>query len=160
MANKYERITINGDPKGKHRLIMEQIIGRVLDYNEVVHHIDGNTQNNDILNLKIMSRKNHSRLHVKYAKRIQIKCKNCNKLFELRQKRYEWIIKSGVKNLFCCKRCSYEYNILAVKKLDPKIVDLIKFEFEQGLSGYAIAKKHSLNNSSVYNKLKELNEKI
>lgn len=37
----------------EHRLVMERHIGRYLEPTEVVHHIDGNPRNNDILNLKL-----------------------------------------------------------------------------------------------------------
>jgi predicted DNA-binding protein (UPF0251 family) len=37
----------------EHRLVMEEHLGRYLDPEEVVHHIDGNHQNNDIGNLEL-----------------------------------------------------------------------------------------------------------
>ena len=46
-----------------HRLIMEEHLGRKLDANEVVHHINGNTRDNRIENLVVMSRGEHSKLH-------------------------------------------------------------------------------------------------
>lgn len=46
-----------------HRAIMEEHLGRKLSPDEVVHHIDGNKKNNDISNLKVMTRGEHSRLH-------------------------------------------------------------------------------------------------
>ena len=48
-----------------HRLIMEEYLGRKLTPNEIVHHIDGNKLNNDIDNLKVMTRSEHSKLHRK-----------------------------------------------------------------------------------------------
>lgn len=39
----------------EHRLVMEKKIGRFLTKDEVVHHIDGNKQNNDISNLQLFS---------------------------------------------------------------------------------------------------------
>ena len=47
----------------QHVLFMEEIIGRRLKKNEVVHHIDENKKNNDISNLRLMTRSAHSRLH-------------------------------------------------------------------------------------------------
>ena len=39
----------------EHRLVMESKIGRYLEQNEVVHHIDGNPRNNNIENLELFS---------------------------------------------------------------------------------------------------------
>lgn len=46
-----------------HRLIVEAKIGRYLAREEIVHHIDGNTFNNDPLNLEITTRAEHGREH-------------------------------------------------------------------------------------------------
>jgi hypothetical protein len=46
-----------------HRAVMEEKLGRRLSPDEIVHHIDGNKLNNDISNLEVMSRSDHSRLH-------------------------------------------------------------------------------------------------
>ena len=40
----------------EHILVMEEAIGRFLTNNGVVHHRDGNKQNNDISNLELFSR--------------------------------------------------------------------------------------------------------
>jgi len=37
----------------EHRLIMERLLGRYLEPQEVVHHIDGNPRNNEPNNLKL-----------------------------------------------------------------------------------------------------------
>jgi hypothetical protein len=47
----------------QHRLVMEQIIGRYLTADEVVHHIDGNRANNCPDNLQLMTRGDHTALH-------------------------------------------------------------------------------------------------
>lgn len=39
----------------EHRLVMEQVLGRYLEPNEVIHHKDGNKQNNHPDNLEIFS---------------------------------------------------------------------------------------------------------
>lgn len=69
-GQKYRLIYIpehpNASLKGylrEHRLVMEKKIGRYLRDDEVVHHIDENTLNNDITNLTIFTVKEHCRLH-------------------------------------------------------------------------------------------------
>lgn len=47
----------------EHVLIMEEHIGRRLEKTEVVHHIDGTRDNNDISNLLLLTRSEHSALH-------------------------------------------------------------------------------------------------
>ena len=49
----------------EHRLVVEKNIGRYLLEDEVVHHIDGNTLNNSLDNLQLMSFVEHCRLHTK-----------------------------------------------------------------------------------------------
>jgi len=46
-----------------HRKIVENFIGRELMEEEIIHHIDGDKQNNNIENLKIVSRKEHIEIH-------------------------------------------------------------------------------------------------
>lgn len=48
-----------------HTVLMEIHIGRYLTDNEVVHHLDGNRNNNDINNLALMTRKEHQSMHMK-----------------------------------------------------------------------------------------------
>lgn len=55
--------TICPKRKREHQLVMENYIGRELRIDEVVHHIDGNKQNNHISNLALMDKSAHARLH-------------------------------------------------------------------------------------------------
>ncbi len=48
----------------EHRYVMEQHIGRYLEPDEVVHHIDENPSNNDISNLRLYSSQSD---HVRYG---------------------------------------------------------------------------------------------
>ncbi len=54
-----------GENKGRsvHVVAMEERLGRHLLPDEIVHHIDGNRQNNDDNNLSLMTRSAHTRLH-------------------------------------------------------------------------------------------------
>lgn len=47
----------------EHRFIAETVLGRSLQTNELVHHIDDNPKNNDVINLLILDRRAHGRLH-------------------------------------------------------------------------------------------------
>jgi len=46
--------------RAEHRLILENILGRKLDTNEHVHHVDGNRLNNAPENLALVSKKEHT----------------------------------------------------------------------------------------------------
>lgn len=47
----------------EHRVVAEQMLGRPLKRNEIVHHIDGNKHNNDPSNLQVMTQSEHIREH-------------------------------------------------------------------------------------------------
>jgi len=49
--------------KRLHRMLMEDYLGRELNTNEHVHHIDGNTLNNDMNNLVLLDRSKHKLCH-------------------------------------------------------------------------------------------------
>lgn len=49
--------------KFKHRFLVEQVVGRKLKDNEVVHHLDHDKTNNDITNLVLMTASEHSTHH-------------------------------------------------------------------------------------------------
>jgi predicted nucleic acid-binding Zn ribbon protein len=62
--NGYRTQSVAGRPTREHRLIMETYLGRHLLPTEVVHHIDGNPENNKIENLQLCaSQSEHASLH-------------------------------------------------------------------------------------------------
>ena len=54
MSDKYRKIS---------RMVIEEHLGRELSIFEIIHHIDGDRSNNEIENLQIMTREEHTSLH-------------------------------------------------------------------------------------------------
>lgn len=73
----YRKILVDGKYVLEHRYVMEQSLGRKLVKGEEVHHINGNKQNNDISNLILLSKSEHSKLHnnspsIRYKKSVEM----------------------------------------------------------------------------------------
>lgn len=62
-ASGYLRIRIRGKRKLLHRVILENVLGRELTPDELVHHKDGNKENNRPDNLMLTTRREHPSLH-------------------------------------------------------------------------------------------------
>lgn len=66
----YMRINVGVNKRAfEHRLIMEKYLGRKLKKNEQVHHKDGNSLNNKLSNLVVLSPSEHSKYHEKNTRK-------------------------------------------------------------------------------------------
>ena len=54
---------VNGKLVRLSRIVIAEYLGRELETDEVVHHVDGDTLNDAVLNLQIMRKGEHMRLH-------------------------------------------------------------------------------------------------
>ena len=60
----YKLISVDGKQISEHRYVMETFLGRKLNKEEVVHHINHIQNDNRIENLQVMDRIEHARLSV------------------------------------------------------------------------------------------------
>lgn len=106
------------------KYLLEQELGRPLNYNEQVHHKDGNPLNNALSNLEIKTLGEHQREHrCKYHDKIAV-CGWCNNsfLWTAKQQRSFQSNKSrrgnssNLNSLFCSKKCVGEYGKYIQKK--------------------------------------------
>ena len=107
-----------------HRIIMENYLGRLLEDNEVVHHIDYNKLNNKIPNLELMLRIEHIKLHMNDTTRkyVILKCPWCNNEFEIPHNN-SFLSKKGKYSCTCCSNsCRGKlYSFIQNKGLTPQI---------------------------------------
>jgi hypothetical protein len=54
----------------EHRVVVEKHLGRKLEPGEHIHHLNGNTFDNRLSNLKILNASEHSKFHLNKTKRI------------------------------------------------------------------------------------------
>jgi len=102
----YILITENGKRKYLHRHIMEQFLGRELQGEENIHHVNHNRSDNRIENLKLYKTRSE---HTKFEKHKRISkynqndfkfCKGCGEKFYRYQKKHKF------KNIqFCSHKC-------------------------------------------------------
>lgn len=62
--HKYKQMKVDGKMTRVHRHVMEQHLGRKLSRDEHVHHINGDSQDNRLENLVVLSNADHQRLEL------------------------------------------------------------------------------------------------
>jgi hypothetical protein len=89
---------------------LEEHLGRRLDPDqETVDHIDSNFNNNDINNLEIVPRAEHSRQDVVRVRLIELRCDGCGSKIFRSPRLLRLKSKLGKTGIFCSRRCSGRY---------------------------------------------------
>lgn len=94
IVSGYRYIWLDGKQIFEHRHLMQNHIGRKLEKNEVVHHIDGNKLNNTLSNLQLMTKKEHTLFHNLNkepftSKRLPISDETRKKMSDSHKKRWQ-----------------------------------------------------------------------
>lgn len=86
-----------------HRIIMENHLGRILNCNEIVHHVNHDKKDNRIENLEVMTDKEHATLHsTEQSRRMaELKCPWCSSKFI---RAYNQTFKQKRSEYTCCSR--------------------------------------------------------
>ena len=70
IRSRYKKISVDGHIIDEHRWLMEQHLGRKLERHEHVHHRDGDTHNNDLSNLELLTKSEHFKVHRPNFKKV------------------------------------------------------------------------------------------
>src|SRR6185312_1730733 len=95
----------------EHRIIIENHLGRILNKNEVVHHINGDKKDNRIKNLQVMDSKEHNKLHADQQGQtmLELICPSCKKVFSI-QKKQTHVGKKRGKTTSCSNSCRGKFS--------------------------------------------------
>lgn len=150
---KYREVYIPSHPKARpngcvleHRIVAEQLVGRVLRDEEVVHHIDEKKDNNTVENLIVfVSQDDHARFHqtgvmirnednTYYSPITENVCENCNSTY----------VQDKSKVRFCSKKCAGEFSRKVKRPSKDELAALIKTK-----SFLELGKMYSVSDNAV-----------
>ena len=113
--------------------LYELKLGRKLIGDESIHHIDGDQDNNNIENLELVLRSEHTKLHAKRLVTKKFICPWCSKEFELNRTKLSNAItnrKRGKAGPFCSRSCAGKYGAAVQNgKISKLKVSLINQEY-------------------------------
>lgn len=91
------------------RYLMEQYLGRALESDEEVDHIDRDCTNNDIDNLQILRHGEHQSLDAVRVKSLELICDWCGSMFIRNVRFHKHNKKQNKRGAFCSRKCAGSY---------------------------------------------------
>lgn len=117
--------------------LMELQMGRKLDPDlETVDHIDSNFDNNNLDNLRVMPRSEHSSDDTRRVKHVKFCCAWCDKEFERSPRLVRDKSKKQKAGPFCSRACAGKYS----RMLQLKLID--KFDAQPSIDSEYYKKKY------------------
>jgi len=124
--------------------LLELQLGRRLDPNkETVDHWDSNIENNNLDNLRIVPREEHSANDTRRVKPVKFKCAWCKKDFERSPRLVRDKARKNKAGPFCSRQCAGKYS----RKLQLKLID--KFDSQPVVDSEYYKKKYVKASSSI-----------
>ena len=119
------------------KYLVEKALRKKLDRDlGTVDHIDGNFDNNNLSNLKIVPRKEHSAMDTRRVKLVEYKCLMCGKKFERSPRLIRDKAKKGKSGPYCSKSCAGKYaRLRQLNKIDQN-------QLQQPVKSVYYKKKH------------------
>lgn len=150
----YKTIQVNGKQVRLHRHLMETKLKRKLDYNEVVHHKNGDKHDNRIENLEVVSRSQHMSLHPEILKKF-IEKNTYNFDISTIKKMYKTMTISQISDFFKVSPMTIwkrlKDNGVKTTKIDYNDVKEIKKLLLNGMPQKEIAKKFNVSIQTISN---------
>lgn len=143
------KIVIVVENNGKRRTVsypkwlIELQLGRKLDPNlETVDHIDSDIDNNDLDNLRVVPRKEHSADDTRRVKHVEFECAWCDKKFTRSPRLIRDKAKKGKAGPFCSRMCAGKYS----RQLQLKLID--KLDVQPAIDSEYFKRKYVIAMSS------------
>jgi hypothetical protein len=134
------------DKDGKKRTISlpkflyEEATGIRLKPNETIDHKDYDIDNNDINNLQVIDRSEHSKMDTRRVKLHKFVCGECGKEFERSPRLARDKHRKGVSGIFCSRQCAGRYS----RKVQLGLIDKLPLQQHVDSEYYTLKGKPSL----------------
>jgi hypothetical protein len=103
--------------------IVEKHLGRQLDQNiETIDHIDSNIDNNNLDNLRVVPRAEHSADDTRRVRPVEFTCGWCDRKFDRSPRLVRDKSKKGKSGPFCSRSCAGRYSRMLQLKLIEKLM--------------------------------------